>query len=77
MSRRLLVSIFENEHDILGATISAREQGYEIVDAYTPFAVHNLIGRGRVAVEGRDVYIDGTLMPDGWQVDEFGYSDKI
>ena len=42
MSRRLLVSVFGSEHDIVGATNSAREQGYEIVDTYTPFAVHGL-----------------------------------
>jgi len=42
MSRRLLVSFFESESDILGATKVARECGYKIVDAYTPFAVHGL-----------------------------------
>jgi hypothetical protein len=42
MSRRLLVTVFENENDILGATETARVNGYEIVDAYTPYAVHGL-----------------------------------
>ena len=42
MSRRLLVSVFGTEQDILGATKSAREKGYDIVDVYTPFAVHGL-----------------------------------
>ncbi|MDZ7288944.1 MAG: DUF3341 domain-containing protein [candidate division KSB1 bacterium] len=42
MSRRLLVSVFGNEHDLLGATKAAREKGYEIVDVYTPYAVHGL-----------------------------------
>ena len=42
MSRRLLVSVFGNEHDIAGATQAARTQGYDIVDVYTPFAVHGL-----------------------------------
>ncbi|MEO8167447.1 MAG: DUF3341 domain-containing protein, partial [bacterium] len=42
MSRRLLVSVFESDHDIIGATRTAREQGYRIVDAYTPYAVHGL-----------------------------------
>ena len=42
MSRRLLVAVFENENDILGATERARLSGYEIVDAYTPYAVHGL-----------------------------------
>jgi folate-dependent phosphoribosylglycinamide formyltransferase PurN len=29
-----------------------------------PFAVHGLIGRGRVEVEGRAVYVDGRRMPE-------------
>ena len=36
-----------------------------------PFAVHDLISRGRVAVKGRDVYIDGQKMPAwGYRLDE-------
>lgn len=42
MSARYLVSVFGNEKDILAATREAREQGYKIVDVYTPFAVHGL-----------------------------------
>ncbi|MBI5217040.1 MAG: DUF3341 domain-containing protein [Ignavibacteriae bacterium] len=42
MSKRLLVSVFEHEHDILGATNAARENGYKIVDVFTPYAVHGL-----------------------------------
>jgi hypothetical protein len=42
MSRRLLLGIFDNEHDILGATEKAREKGYQIVDVYAPYAVHGL-----------------------------------
>lgn len=42
MSRRLLYGIFESEDDILGATRTVREFGYEIVDVYTPYAVHGL-----------------------------------
>lgn len=42
MSRRLLVSVFESELDIVGATKIAREKGYDIVDVYTPYAVHGL-----------------------------------
>lgn len=42
MSRRLLVSVFGDEKDILSATHEARVQGYKIVDVYTPFAVHGL-----------------------------------
>ncbi len=42
MSRRLLVSGFEHERDILDATNIARERGYKIVDVYTPYAVHGL-----------------------------------
>lgn len=43
-----------------------------------PFAVHELIGKGRVAVDGRTVYIDGVPMPEeGWQVDLYGFADSI
>jgi phosphoribosylglycinamide formyltransferase-1 len=43
-----------------------------------PFAVHELIGRGRVALDGRTVYIDGVAMADGgWQVDVYGFADSI
>lgn len=42
MSKRLLLNVFENEHDIVHATKTAREEGYTIVDVYTPFAVHGL-----------------------------------
>jgi phosphoribosylglycinamide formyltransferase 1 len=43
-----------------------------------PFAVHQLIGAGRVALDGRTVYIDGAQMPEeGWQVDTYGFADSI
>jgi len=43
-----------------------------------PFAVHNLIGKGRVSLDGRKVYIDGVEMPEeGWQVDIYGYANSI
>lgn len=43
-----------------------------------PFAVHNLIGKGRVAIDGRIIYVDGVQMPEeGWQVDEYGFADSI
>ena len=42
MSRRLLLGVFENEDDILGATDTARRQGLNIVNVYAPYAVHNL-----------------------------------
>jgi phosphoribosylglycinamide formyltransferase-1 len=43
-----------------------------------PFAVHQLIGAGRVALEGRTVYIDGVQMPEeGWQVDTYGFADSV
>ena len=36
-----------------------------------PFAVHELIARGRVAVEGRTVFIDGKQLPPyGYRLDE-------
>ena len=43
-----------------------------------PFAVHELIAKGRVALDGRTVYIDGVQMPaEGWQVDEYGFAHSI
>ena len=43
-----------------------------------PFAIHELIAKGRVALEGRTVYIDGIqLPPEGWQVDTYGFADNI
>jgi hypothetical protein len=36
-----------------------------------PFAVHDLISQGRVAIDGREVYIDGEKMPVyGYRLDE-------
>jgi phosphoribosylglycinamide formyltransferase 1 len=43
-----------------------------------PFAVHELIAKGRVALDGRTVYVDGVRMPEeGWQVDKFGFAGSI
>lgn len=42
MSRRLLVSFFDHEDDILGASHAMREAGLQIADVYTPYAVHGL-----------------------------------
>ena len=42
MSGRLLVSVFEREDDVVQATIAARKEGLEIVDVYTPYAIHGL-----------------------------------
>lgn len=42
MSRRLLVSFFDHEEDILGASRAMREAGLRIADVYTPYAVHGL-----------------------------------
>lgn len=43
-----------------------------------PFAVHDLIAKGRVAMDGRTVYVDGIqLPPDGWQVDMYGFAGSI
>lgn len=42
MSRRLLVSVFGSAQDIIDAAKTASEKGYDIVDTYTPYAVHGL-----------------------------------
>jgi ActD protein len=41
-SGRLLVSVFEREDDVVQATTAARKEGLEIVDVYTPYAIHGL-----------------------------------
>ena len=42
VSRRLLVSVYENEEDILAATIAARRHGLAIEGVYTPYPVHGM-----------------------------------
>jgi phosphoribosylglycinamide formyltransferase 1 len=43
-----------------------------------PFAVHELIAKGRVSLDSRTVYIDGVQMPEnGWQVDRYGFTGNI
>jgi hypothetical protein len=42
MSPRVLVSVFEREADILEATRAARKEGLDVVDAFTPYAVHGM-----------------------------------
>jgi mono/diheme cytochrome c family protein len=42
MTRRVLVGRFSTEEDVLGAARAARENGFAIVDAYTPYPVHGL-----------------------------------
>jgi hypothetical protein len=42
MSRRLVVATFEREEDLLRAARAARERGWLISDAFTPYAVHGL-----------------------------------
>lgn len=42
MSDRILLATFEHEDDLLAATQSVRDQGYKILDAFTPYAVHGL-----------------------------------
>jgi hypothetical protein len=42
MSERVLVSVFKSEDDILEATRAARKEGLDIVDVFTPYAVHGM-----------------------------------
>jgi hypothetical protein len=38
-----------------------------------PFAVHDLIARGRVRIDGNTVYVDDREMPEyGYRIDEYG-----
>jgi hypothetical protein len=39
---RNLMGVFTRESDILDVTRACREHGYEIVDVYSPYAVHGL-----------------------------------
>ncbi len=42
-----------------------------------PFAVHDLIARGRVEIAGRTVYVDGRKMPPyGYRLDEHGINGR-
>jgi hypothetical protein len=42
MSRRILLSAFASEDDVLAAVRAAREHSLKIVDLYAPYAVHGL-----------------------------------
>ncbi len=42
MGTKLLIGLYSSEDALLGATREAREKGYAIHDAYTPYAVHGL-----------------------------------
>ncbi len=42
MSRRLVLSTFEREEDILAATRAARTVGFTIAEVYAPYAVHGM-----------------------------------
>jgi hypothetical protein len=42
MTRRVFVGDFATAADILGAARAAREHGFRIADAFTPYAVHGL-----------------------------------
>jgi hypothetical protein len=53
MSEPVVVGIFDREDRILQATTAAREAGFEIVDVFTPYAVHGMdramgLGRSRL-----------------------------
>ena len=39
---RVIVGSFTAEEDVLGAARAARQHGFRIADAYTPYAVHGL-----------------------------------
>lgn len=42
VTRRTILSLYARESDLLAATRLFRERGFEILDAYTPYAVHGL-----------------------------------
>jgi hypothetical protein len=42
MSKRLLVGVFDNEHDTLEAVRASRRRGLRVVDVYGPYAIHGI-----------------------------------
>jgi len=42
MSERVLLAIFDHEEDLIASIGALREREYQIIDAYTPYAVHGL-----------------------------------
>lgn len=73
MSRRYLVTEFGAEEDILGATKCARENKYDIVDTYTPYAVHGLdtamgVRPTRLAVVCLALGLTGAIAKLGFQI---------
>lgn len=42
VTRRVIVSLFKDEHELLAATRAFRARGFEIRDVFTPYAVHGL-----------------------------------
>ena len=42
MSDRVLLATFEHEEDLLSAIEESGRRGYQVVDAFTPYAVHGL-----------------------------------
>lgn len=42
MSRRVVLGVFEDESDLLGATREVRQRGLKVIDVFAPYAVHGL-----------------------------------
>jgi len=42
MSRRIILASFAQEEDLLGAVQAVQKRGWDIIDVYTPYAVHGL-----------------------------------
>ncbi len=42
MSGRVLLATFDHEDDLVAATEAVRQNGYCVLDAFTPYAVHGL-----------------------------------
>lgn len=42
MNRRIFMSVYEHEEDILGVVGAARQKGLTIVDVFSPYAIHGL-----------------------------------
>jgi hypothetical protein len=63
MTQRTIQGVFEREDDLLRAAESAKQAGWEIVDIYTPYAVHEtfrVLGLGRSRLP-RAAFVFGLL----------------
>jgi hypothetical protein len=42
MSKRITLATFQHEYDVLGTTAELRRQGFNVLDVYSPHAIHGM-----------------------------------